>query len=616
MHDIETFQFLDKYARFIEEKGRRETWDEAVDRTVGWFRSKFGALLSPDDWNTIDRAQREEAASFSMRAVQMAGRPADRCNVCIYNCAAVGISSIDDLVDILYILMQGTGCAFSVERYYTDKMPVIAPALSREALEHYVVDSTEGWCDALAAGLSAWFNGREINFDTTGVRPEGARLATKGGFASGPAPLVAMLGYIRDIVTGASGRRLRPVEVHKIACKIGEVVQVGGVRRAAMLSLSDLDDAEMMVAKSGEFWKTSPELAMANNSAVYQDDLDLEMFAREWDNLRTSGTGERGIFNRNSAVSTAPRRQTVRFLTNPCGEILLRSRQFCNLSIAIVRPGDSRQVLRSKVRTAAIMGTLQAACTDFRYIHPGWKANSREEALLGVDLLGALDNAHLQDEGFLAELKGLVVATNAQYSAKLGIAQACATTCIKPGGNSGERYGTGNSLTGWYAPYYKRRVRVDTTSPMYLFLQDQGVPVEMDPVSGKAVFTFYKAAPPGARLRGDMTALDVLNWWKKLKTNWTEHNPSVTVPVRPHEWNDVNNWLVANWGIVGGLSFLPYDGGVYPLAPFEEIGEQEYLDAVASFPTIEWSQFGDYEELDTTTVGQEMACLGGACLIN
>lgn len=618
--DIRIFQHLNKYARFLPEKARRETWQESVDdRIMTFFLDKYGSKIDADVWADIRNALLADDACFAMRVVQMAGPAMVRCNVSAYNCAYSPIESLDDMVDALYILMQGTGFAYSVERKYIGSLPPVGyQDLASERVNFHVFtvpDTTEGWCDALMYTLRGVFSGRYVLMDYSQIRPAGTRLETKGGYASGHEPLQELIGFIWDIASTAQGRRFTPFEVHRIMCKIGKIVEVGGVRRAAMLCLSDLDDIEMRKAKNGEFWDKYPELTMANNSAVYTNlEAQYGDFLDEWDNLVSSGTGERGIFNRSGNMPS--RRALADFGTNPCGEIILRPRQFCNLSIAVIRPSDSRDEITRKVTLAAIMGTLQAGLTDFKYISNRWKGNCREEALLGVDLLGAVDNLYLHDPSFLATLRDLVVATNKEYAAKIGIKQAAATTCIKPGGNSSERFGTGNSITGWHGKYIKRRVRVNDIDPMCKFLKDQGL--EHEPAIGSdnvTVFTFLKEAPEGAVLRSSMDAKAQLEYWLLLKKNWTEHNPSTTIFVKEDEWGFVREWLETNWEYVGGLAFLPYSDAVYLQQPNEEVSQEVYNDLVSKFPTIDWALFGEYEKMfgDTTTVGQEMACLGGAC---
>lgn len=614
MDAIGQFQHYSKYARFDVAAGRREHWPETVDRTVGFFVANRPALADVAD--DLRAAMFSEGAMPSMRSVQMAGPPAERCNVSLYNCAYSPIEDTKDMADALYILMQGTGFAFSVERAFIGKLPVVAPATDGH-VAITVEDNTESWCDALHAVLDAAYAGHTYDMDVSAVRPAGARLVTKGGYASGPEPLVELCTLAYDTLRAAVGRRLRPFEVHRIMCKIGQIVQVGGVRRAAMLSLSDIDDIEMRECKNGAFWERYPELTMANNSAAYRTADAWGSFDDEWANLVSGGSGERGIFNGQSP-QPARRRVSSRTLgTNPCGEINLVPRQFCNLSIAIMRPDDTLDDIRRKVVAAAIFGTAQASFTDFRYIKGDWSANSQREALLGVDLQGALDNDLLQDPATLSALRQLVLETNQVWAERLRINRTAAATCIKPSGNSGERFGTGNSLTGWYAPFFERRVVIQKSEPLYAFLVAQGVPVEehySDP--RLAIFVFPKRAPAGAVIRGSRTALEQLEWWLTLKRHWTEHNPSATIYVRADEWDAVAGWIRENREWIGGLSFLGFDDTVYPQAPYTPITEGEYNAAVARFPDVDWTLLDAYERgVDSTTAGQEFACLGDSCSI-
>lgn len=742
--DIRTFQFINKYARFDRARGRKETWEEAQKRVVDFMRSRVGGLSS-EDWDFLQTMATDRQALWAMRVLQMAGPSAERCNVGLYNCAYTPIERIRDFSDALYILMQGTGVGFSVEREYVSRLPVVAEPLAYDwgpPPIHVIPDSTEGWCDALRTGLEAWWAGCDVVWDYSAIRPAGAPLMTKGGRASGPEPLRELLTFARGVIRGAAGRQLTSLEVHRIACKIGRIVEVGGVRRAAMLSLSDLDDAEMRDAKIGAFWEGAPELTMANNSVAYDERPSSEEFWREWEALARSGSGERGIFNRGSRnkrprvthglagtnpcvsgasmINTTKGERRADALTKPftavvhgkkypasgfwktgekqtycvrttegqfsatadhmiyvndvdkvavkdlrpgddiqldldywehglrsaqilgisedkvesvydcsvadanrftvdghivsnCGEIKLNPRQFCNLTIAVVRNTDTREDLRRKVRAAAIMGTVQAACTDFRYIDRKWRETTESERLLGVDLLGALDNPHTRDGDFLVELRELVVATNAEYADRIGIPRSTATTCIKPAGNSGVLLGTGNSVTGWYAPYFLRRVRVNKVDPMFQFLAERGVPWDEEYHDPRiAVFAFPQAAPEGAIMRSDRTAIEQLEWWRTLQTAWAEHSVSATIYVRSGEWREVGQWVWDNWDDVTGIAFLPHSDTVYPLAPLEEISREEWERAVACFPVIDWSEFRDGGEDNTR---MEFACTAGGCEI-
>lgn len=417
---------------------------------------------------------------------------------------------------------------------------------------------------------------------------------------------------------------MTPLEVHRICCKIGRIVEVGGVRRAAMLSLSDLDDDEMRGAKDGEFWVHAPELTMANNSVAYSSKPTFARFWAEWNALAASGSGERGIFNREHTIAREGSRRIFSTSSivgiNPCGEIPLNSKQFCNLTIAVVRPEDTREDLRRKVAAAAIMGTIQSACTHFNYIGEEWKATTERERLLGVDLLGALDNANTRDPAFLRELRDLVVSTNRKYAARLGIPPSTATTCTKPAGNSGVLFNSGNTVTGWFAPFYLRRVRVNKVDPMFGFLCEQGMAWEQEYHDSRiAVFAFPVRAPPGVIMRGDRGALQHLEWWRTLQTNWAEHAVSATIYVRPDEWKAVGWWVWEHWQDITGIAFLPYSEKNYPLAPLDEMTEEQYHQAVAALPSIDWVDFYRYEVEqgmgDMTAVRQEPACSAGGCEI-
>lgn len=624
---IQKFQFINKSARFDPVSGRRETWEEALARVEAFMRPRAPAITEAE-WAELGTMAREQKALWAMRVLQMAGPSGDRCNVGLYNCAYTAIERLSDFADILYILMQGTGVGFSVEREAVDKLPPVRVPLEDSGSGAYVgtvvEDSTEGWCNALLSGFRMWWEGRDCLFDYSHIRPAGSVLRTKGGRASGPEPLRELLVFSRGIIRGAAGRKLTPLEVHRICCKIGRIVEVGGVRRAAMLSLSDLDDAEMRSAKDGDFWERFPELTMANNSVAYSTKPAFDRFWKEWNALAASGSGERGIFNREHILAREGSRRIFSSASlvgvNPCCEVPLNSKQFCNLTIAVVRSGDTRVDLRKKVRAAAIMGTIQSACTSFQYIGPEWKVTTERERLLGVDLLGALDNENTRDPAFLRELRELVVTTNREYAERLGIPPSTATTCTKPAGNSGVLLNSGNTVTGWFAPFYLRRVRVNKVDPMFGFLCEQGLPWEQEYHDQRiAVFTFPMRAPPGVIMRGDRGALQQLEWWRTLQMNWAEHSVSATIYVRSDEWVDVGWWVWEHWKDITGIAFLPYAEKNYPLAPLEDITEEQYNERVAAFPSIDWVDFCRYEVEqslgDTTTIRQEPACSAGGCEI-
>jgi ribonucleoside-triphosphate reductase len=584
--------------------------------------SKTGYVMSPEEYSTLRESMKKMAAFPSLRLFQMAGPAAQRCNVSIYNCSYRAIDSLSSFSEILYILMQGTGAGFSVERQFVDKLPAVKRRWRRSPKKFVIQDTTEGWADALQAGLVGWFGGIDFGFDYSLIRPAGARLHTKGGWASGPDPLRSLLDFVRSVVSSHwnVGGRLTPLECHDIVCKIGEVVVVGGVRRSALLSLSDLDDTAMRDCKAGEFWKTTPWRSMSNNSAVYNDKPTLEEFNEEWASLRESGTGERGIWNRGGYDAVKPSRRSGHLWgVNPCGEISLRSSGLCNLSRAIARPTDTRSSLEAKVRAAAIFGTLQSALTDFGYLGAEWKRNAEEERLLGVTIDGAMDCPLLRPgavgrERLLGELRQLVVETNRDWAAKLGIEESAACTTMQPGGNGPQLFGCSSGLHTRYAPFYIRRFRASFADPLSQLMIDSGVPWNYDVRSvSTVVFDFPVCSPAGALVRSDLAALDQFSNWLTFKRHWTEHNPSVTIYVKEDEWDGLGEAVYRNWDYVGGLSFLPFDGGIYQLAPYEEISEARYRELCASMPEVDFGRLCAYETKDRTSFVGEVSCVAGAC---
>lgn len=516
------------------------------------------------------------------------------------NCAYVALDKPSALGELLYIMMQGTGVGFSVEMTNVANWPVVQHLMGRyttrmneDGLSGFSVlapnpvfpieDSTEGWVDAYEHGISTWMSGWDVDFDFSKIRPAGAPLATKGGYASGPEPFRELLEFTRKIIQSAQGRKLTSFEIHRLATKAGSIVMVGGVRRAAQISLSDAYDVEMRHAKSGPFWEQYPELAMANNSAVIETEDQL---AREWESLRNSGTGERGLFNPSGPI---PERRDAdySFGTNPCGEILLRSRQFCNLSIAVARPNDTRETLARKVRIATLIGTIQSCLTKFPNLPQTWQDNCVEERLLGVDITGTMDCPLLQKTdkqtaALLTSLRDQAIEWNKQYAEQLGINPSAAVTCNKPSGNSSQLLDSSSGIHPRYARFYIRRLRIGRDTPLSQHLQALGIPVSPEvgqpdlATSPVWVFELPAQAPMGAVVRSDVSALDQLEYWKMWKLNWTEHNPSCTIYVGEDEWDQVYEWVRANWAIIGGLSFLPRNDHIYDLAPYEEIDEMEY----------------------------------------
>jgi ribonucleoside-triphosphate reductase len=635
--ESQMFQFMDKYARYNHEKGRRETWPEAVDRVIGFLKSATATVALPNiPWDDLQQAMLAMDAMCSMRILQMAGPALEREHVGAYNCAYLPIDSLTAWSELLYVMMQGTGCGFSVESEYVENLPRIKRQRKpdpHDPVALYVVpDTTEGWCDALKLGVHRWFNGEDMRFDYSMIRPQGATLKTKGGQASGPDPLKKLLDYTRSKILSRQGRRLRTIDAHDIACFCGDIVQVGGVRRAAEISLSDFDDELMRRAKFGYFQRTEPQREMANNSAVYDERPTSTQFMEEWLSLAQSGSGERGIFNRAGANKQIPkRRKKARFGCNPCGEIFLRERQFCNLSIAVARANDTADDLRRKVRIASIFGTIQSTLTNFKYLPASWKENCEAERLLGVDITGQMDCPLLQPDmgygspgdgndsngvesrqDFLRELRQIAIDTNVEYAAKLGINPSAAVTCVKPSGNSSVLLDCASGIHPRFAKFYIRRVRVESFTPMAKLLKGEGVPFQVGS-DGSYRFEFPMRTAPEAIVTGSQTAVGQLENWLVWKENYTEHNPSITVYVNPDEWIAVGHWVYENWDRVGGLSFLPRFDAVYQLPPYEAITEEEYERRRKALPAVDYAKLAYYEQGDHTTSAQEFACVGGVC---
>lgn len=627
MTPLQTVQFLDKYARWDDQWQRRETWPETCARVMAFFRHHPPFAAVPETiWSQLEAGLRSMEALPSMRIVQMAGPPLMRCHVGAYNCAYLPLDSWRAFSELLYILMQGTGVGFSVESMYVDQLPTIAPHRVGEApIHHEIVDTTEGWCEALEEALVCTSQGYDVEFDYAAIRPYGAPLKVKGGRASGPEPLRHLLTTVARKIRAQAGRKLTSLDCHDIACLCGSIVQVGGVRRAAEISLSDFGDPLLRDAKNGQFWLIHPERAMANNSAVYTTKPSMADFMEEWTNLMRAGTGERGIFNREAAMETMPERR-LRYPgmgTNPCGEIVLRPRQFCNLSIAVAREDDDGVTLSRKVKLAAIWGTLQSMLTNFHFIRDEWRKNCEEERLLGVDITGIQDCRALMFDNprraaMLAHLREVAINVNKEMAALLGIEESAAVTCIKPSGNSSQLLDCSSGLHPRYARYYIRRLRLGAGSPVAALLREAGVTnhpeVGQDPLSPSVrVFDFPIASPKDALTRHDMDAIAQLENWLDLKRFYTEHNPSCTIYVEEDEWLAVGAWVWEHWDEVGGLAFLPKDGGIYELAPYEEITKEEYERLAAAFPVIDFDRLDMYEYGDTTELNREFACTGDRC---
>lgn len=644
---LQELQFYDKYSRWNAIAGRRETWGETCLRVHHFFYAQIEGAdnvppmqptkLTATEWNELFAAMLNMEVMPSMRIVQMAGPALERCNVGAYNCAYLPLDSWQAFGELLYILMQGTGCGFSCEADYIDSLPRIKKQKG-SLLPHVIPDTTEGWCHALVTGLMAWAAGMDITFDYSQIRPQGAVLRTKGGRASGPEPLRQLLDFTRNRLLAKQGRRVDPIDAHDIACFAGQIVQVGGVRRAAEISLSDLEDRDLRDAKTGNWTERNIQRSMANNSAVYNGRPASVDFLEEWIALAKSGSGERGIFNREGTIGQRPSRRSKRsdFGTNPCGEIVLRPRQFCNLSIAIARPDDTEESLTRKVRIAAIYGTLQSTLTKFNYLSQEWQANCEEERLLGVDITGQMDCPLLQpkygygdpwdDEGaygrrtFLSKLRDVAIATNKDYAGRLGIPASAAVTCVKPSGNSAQLFNCSSGLHPRYAKFYIRRVRIGAYTPIAKFLKDADVPWHPEvgqSVEGASVlvFDFPVASPEDAITRHDMGAVEQLENWFAWKEAYTEHNPSVTIYIDEAEWLEAGNWVYQHFDRIGGLAFLPKDQTAYTLAPYEEITKEQYDHLSLQLPPLLFDRLADYEKEDMTEVNREFACTGDRCEI-
>lgn len=622
MNDYQRFIHLSRYARWLDNEKRRETWEETVSRYCSWM---FEHVKVEDQelWTELYTAIHDLEVVPSMRALMTAGPALDRSHVAGYNCAYLPVDHLRAFDETMFILLCGTGVGFSIERKYTDKLPEIALKVDGPEPVIIVSDSKEGWASALRRYISYLYEGHTPSWDCSNVRPAGARLKTFGGRASGPAPLVDLFEFVGSTITKARGRRLTSLECHDIMCKIADVVVVGGVRRSAMISLSDLEDSSMRDAKHGQWWDDNPQRGLSNNSAVYVGRPAIGEFLREWQSLYDSKSGERGIFNREASMFQAGRngrRDTDHeFGTNPCSEIILRPNQFCNLSEVVVRAGDLLQDLERKVRLAAILGTFQSTLTDFKYLRPIWKRNTQQERLLGVSLTGVLDHAELAFRpDWLEHLKGVAVATNKEYAELLGIQPSVAVTCVKPSGTVSQLVDSASGLHPRHSGYYIRTVRGDIKDPITQFMIDQGVPHEPDVTkpNDTVVFSFPQAAPIGALTREDLSALDHLDVWKRVQSSWCEHKPSVTISVREDEWLDVGAWVYKNFNSVSGISFLPYSEHTYRQAPYQEISDNEYEEWVAKMPdSINWSLLSQYETEDQTTGSQEYACAAGFCEI-
>lgn len=624
---LSEFVYYRSYSRWIEKENRRETWIETVDRYIGFMREHLGDKLRDAEYAEIREAILRQEIMPSMRLMWSAGDAARLSHVAAYNCSFVAPSKLEDLAEIMYVLMCGAGVGFSVESQTAQSFPQIKLQTGHKLKNHIVVDSREGWCDALTLGLKTWFSGKDIDFDFSQLRPAGARLKTMGGRSSGPAPLIDLLAFARRKILARQGRRLSNIDLHDIICKIGEIVVAGGVRRSALISLSDLDDAEMRDAKKGQFFLKEPQRSLANNSVAYNKKPTCAEFLSEWLALIESGSGERGIFNRGDLDKQMPERRFKSFKkylqtsgSNPCGEIILRSKQFCNLSEVVARKDDTEKSLLKKIHLAAILGTYQSTLTNFHYLSKEWKKNCEEERLLGVSVTGQWDAPAVRDSKTLQKMKELAVRTNAEYAKRFGVNPSTAVTCVKPSGTVSQLVDSSSGMHPRHSKYYIRRVRISATDSLFQMLRDQKIPFKPEVGQGMDsantyVVEFPVKSPEGAVIKNDIAALDQLEYWKVVKENFTEHNPSVTVSIGDKEWIDVAHWVYDRWAMVGGLSFLPREDYVYELAPYEEITKEKYEELVKSFPEVDFAQIVLYERDDSTEGAKELACMGGTCEI-
>ena len=623
--DYQTFIALSRYAKWLPDEGRRETFSETVERymdnvvlpTVGGTPGKSG----------IEEAILSLEVMPSMRSLMTAGPAAIRDNTCMYNCSYLPVDDPKSFDEAMFILLCGTGVGFSVERQFVSKLPDVPDQMFNSETTIVVKDSKEGWAKAYRQLLSLLWAGEVPKWDTSKVRPAGAKLKTFGGRASGPAPLVDLFQFTIGKFKGAVGRKLSSIECHDIMCKIGEVVVVGGVRRSAMISLSNLSDDRMRHAKSGMWWENQGQRALANNSVCYTEKPDMETFLREWTALVESKSGERGVFNRqaskNQAAKSGRRDPNFEFGTNPCSEIILRPYQFCNLTEVVVRSTDTIEDLERKVRLATILGTIQSTFTYFPYLRKIWQRNTEEERLLGVSLTGIMDNPLMTSankglEATLEHLRGIAVSTNAEWADHLGISPSAAITCVKPSGTVSQLVDSASGIHTRHSPYYIRTVRGDNKDPLTQLMKDQGVPHEacvMKPDT-TTVFSFPIKSPEGAVVRDDVSAMEQLETWLTYQRHWCEHKPSVTISVKEDEWMEVGAFVYKHFDEMSGVSFLPYDGGTYQQAPYQECDKATYEELYEAMPkSIDWAGLSEYEQEDNTSGMQTMACSGDSCEI-
>ncbi len=641
--DYQNFIATSRYARWLDDEQRRETWQETVDRYIDYITHKEETMdtlrESTSMWSTIKTELRNAIARLdvmpSMRALMTAGPALERDNTAGYNCSYLPVDDPKSFDEAMYILLCGTGVGFSVERQYVNKLPEVPEHLYNSDTCIVVKDSKEGWAKAFRMLVALLYAGEIPTWDVSKVRPAGARLKTFGGRASGPAPLVDLFNFTINMFKANAGKKLSSYDCHSIMCKIGEIVVVGGVRRSAMISLSNLSDIRMRHAKSGQWWQDAPHMALSNNSVAYTDKPDGETFLREWTGLVESKSGERGIFNRVASkkqVEKYGRRDSnFDFGTNPCSEIILRPYQFCNLTEVVIRAEDTKETLKQKVKLATILGTIQSTLTDFPYLRKVWKKNTEEERLLGVSLTGIMDCSltngtsskktllsHVHLEELLQELRQVAVDTNKEWAERLNIPQSTAITCVKPSGTVSQLVDSASGIHARHSEYYIRTVRGDNKDPLTQFMIEQGVPYEPDVTkpNDTTVFSFPVKSPKGCVTRNDLTAIQQLEMWMIYQRHWCEHKPSVTITVRDDEWMEVGAFVFKHFDEMSGVSFLPHSDHTYQQAPYQDCTEEEYNAMLDKFVyDINWSQLAEYEKEDTTAGNQTFACSGDVCEI-
>lgn len=637
--DYQHFIHLSRYARWNEDEARRETWEETVSRLVNFWLEEYPEEFAPV-YDEIRESILRLRVMPSMRTLMTAGEALRKNHIAAYNCAYEAVESIRAFDEILYVLMHGTGVGFSVERQFIAKLPRVEDDFFDTDTTLAVSDSKEGWQKAYRELIALLYNGQIPKWDMSRIRPAGARLKTFGGRASGPEPLEDLFRFTIEVFRNAAGRRLNSLEVHDLVCKIADVVVVGGVRRSALISLSNLSDERMRRAKSGEWWDSNPQRALANNSVCYTEHPDMGSFMREWTSVYESKSGERGFFNREAASNTVPERRKelgyTEFGCNPCSEINLRSKQFCNLTEVVLRPEDTFETIKEKVRLATILGTFQATLTNFKNLSAGWKRNTEEEALLGVSFTGIMDHPlmcyeqadwhpnrvdgvrSMTTEQVLQELREYAIEINREWSERLGINPSTAITCVKPSGTVSQLVDSASGIHTRYSPYYIRTVRSDKKDPLAQMMMDLGFPHE-DQFKNEevgVVFSFPMKSPDNAICTKDVSALSQLEIWKTYQNCWTEHKPSVTINVRDGEWMAVGSWVWEHFDQLSGISFLPYEEHSYRQAPYQECTEEEYLELLGRMPQdVDWSLLQDYEQDDSTVNYKELACSGGSCEI-